>query len=85
VPQSAAAGAAVEPLEDFGAFGGPASGVAGDRGDDLCGARSDEAQRRPSTTFSSSSGLVHAQREGTKPASPGHGKGRRRLDAGLPA
>jgi hypothetical protein len=43
---SAATGAAVEPARAHQCICGPASGMAGDRGDDLGGAHSDDAQRR---------------------------------------
>ena len=59
-------------------FSGPASGVAGDRGDDLAGAKRSKRSAVSAAPVSSSSGLVvHAQREGSKsPRSPGTGTGR---------
>ena len=73
VPQSAATGAAVEPvraLQAFTAFSGPAAGLAGDRGDDLAGVQRTTRSGVNGTPASSSSGLVHAQREGTQARDP---------------
>ena len=56
-------------------FSGPASGVAGDRGDDLAGVERSKRSAASAATASSSRGLVHAQREGSKPAIPGYGNG----------
>ncbi len=62
-------------------FSGTAPGVAGDRGGDLAGAAPSGATCKP---VSSPSGLVHAQREGKKGLrSPGTGKGRRVILAGI--
>lgn len=89
VPQSAATGAAVEPLRALHApgFSGPASGVAGDRGDDLTGVQRTQRSEENETPASSSSGLVHVPVKKTSPRSPGTGQGRcrhsrrhRRLD-----
>jgi hypothetical protein len=65
-------------------FSGPASGVAGDRGDDLAGAKTTQRSVVGAAPVSSSSALVvHAQREGSKSArSPGTGTGRCRVNAG---
>jgi hypothetical protein len=81
VPPSAATGATVEPVRansGVQAFSGPASGVAGGRGDDLAGVQRTERSGVRGTPVSSPSGLVvHAQREGSKsPRSPGTGTGR---------
>ena len=61
---------------------GPASGVAGGRGDDLAGAKPTQRSVVGAAPVSSSSALVvHAQREGSKSArSPGTGTGRCRVD-----
>ena len=59
VPPSAATGAAVEPVRALrctSAFSGPASGVAGDRGDDLAGVQRAKRSAVIGTTVSSSSG-----------------------------
>ena len=56
-------------------FSGPASGVAGDRGDDLVSAQRTRRSGVNAAPGSSSSGLVHAKREGNQPAVPGHGNG----------
>jgi hypothetical protein len=63
---------------------GPASGVAGGRGDDLAGAKPTQRSVVGAAPASSSSALVvHAQREGSKSArSPGTGTGRCRGTAG---
>ena len=58
---------------------GPASGVAGDRGDDLAGVERPKRSAVSATPASSSSGVVPAQREGSGAAIPGHGKGRSAL------
>jgi hypothetical protein len=50
---------------------GPAAGLASERGGDLAGGR---AQRSPSGPACSPSGPVHAQREGSRPAIPEHGR-----------
>ena len=60
-------------------FGGTASGVAGDRGDDLAGVERPKRSAVSATPASSSSGVVPAQREGSGAAIPGHGKGRSAL------
>lgn len=94
VTPSAATGAAVEPLRALWRMekeppGGPAPGVAGDRGGDLAGAAPNEAQRRERARRSvRQAGLVHAPREGDETAIPGHGRtavvkaGRRRHPPG---
>ena len=63
---------------------GPASGVAGDRGDDLAGAKPTQRSVVGAAPVSSSSApVVHAQREGNKSARfPGTGTGRCRVTAG---
>jgi hypothetical protein len=65
-------------------FSGPASGVAGGRGDDLAGPKPTQRNVVGAEPVSSSSArVVHAQREGSKSArSPVTGMGRCRFDAG---
>ena len=81
VTPSAATGATFEPLRSLQWFtvsgipSGPASGMAGDRGDDLAGGTGPQRSGGSGPNVSSSSGLVHAQREGNQTAIPGHGKG----------
>ena len=81
VTPSAATGAAFEPLRSpqgfavSGSPSGPASGMAGDRGDDLAGRTGPERSGGSGTNISSSSGLVPAQREGNQTAIPWHGTG----------
>ena len=78
---SEATGAAFEPMRSLQGFAvsgipsGPASGMAGDRGDDLAGGTGPERRGGSGPTASSSSGLVPAQREGNQAAIPGHGTG----------
>lgn len=52
------------------AFSGRASGVAGDRGDDLAGVKRSKRSDVSEAAVSSSSGLFHAQREGRKVRDP---------------
>jgi len=87
VTQSAANGAAVEPLRTppwIPAFSGPASGSAGDRGGDLAGAAPSEAQRSDlqAGQFAKRASFTRSVKE-TRPAIPGHGKGP--LSSVLPA
>jgi len=75
VPQSNATGAADEPVLAH-LRSGPASGVAGDRGDGLGdeprGTEREEAERPPGRQAGS---FTRSGKE-DKPAIPGHGKGR---------
>ena len=81
VTPSAATGAAFEPMRSLQGFAvsgissGPASGTAGDRGDDLAGGTGSQRSGGSGPNVSSSSGLVPAQREGNQTAIPGHGTG----------
>jgi len=81
VTPSAATGAAFEPMRSLQGFtdpkapSGPASGMAGDRGDDLAGGTGPERSGGSGSNVSSSSRLVHAQREGSQTPIPGHGYG----------
>ena len=81
VTPSAATGAAFEPLRSLQGFtdpkasSGPASGMAGDRGDDLTGGTGPQRSGGIGPNASSSSGLAPAQREGNQTAIPGHGTG----------
>ena len=70
--------------EHLNAFSGPASGVAGDWGDDLTGAERSKRSAASAAPVSSSSRLVvHAEREGHGSLrSPGTGTGRYRVSAG---
>ena len=61
---SAATGAAAEPVRANRGFSGPASGVAGDRGDDLGGVQRTERSGVNGTPVSSSSGRRSRTREG---------------------
>lgn len=76
VTPSAATGAAFEPvrsLRGFAVFGlpsGPASGMAGDRGDDLTGGTGPERSDGSGPHVSSSSGFVAAQRQGNRARDP---------------
>ena len=81
VTQSEATGAAVEPqrtVQCTRGFSGPASGVAGDRGDDLAGAAPSEAQRSDlqAGQFVKRASFTRSVK-GPKPAIPGQGNGPR--------
>ncbi len=69
--------------DHFIAFGGPASGMAGDWGDDLAGAQRTKRSGVSGTPVSSSSGPRSRTREGHKSRDPrGTGTGRCRHPAG---
>ena len=65
-------------------FGGPAPGLAGDRGGDLAGAAPSEAQRSDlqAGQFAKRASFTRSVKE-TGPAIPGHGKGPPRVSAGI--
>jgi hypothetical protein len=85
VTPSAATGAAFEPLRSLQDFGvsdirsssGPATGMAGDRGDDLAGGTGPQRSGGSGPSVSSSSGLrCRAAARKPRPRSPGTGTGR---------
>ena len=88
VTPSAATGATFEPLRSLQWFtvsgipSGPASGMAGDRGDDLADGTRPQRSGGSGPSASSSSGLFPAQREGNQTAIPGHGTGPQHHAAG---
>jgi hypothetical protein len=64
------------------ASSGPASGMAGDRGDDLAGVQQTQRSEENGTPASSASGLVHVPVKETSPRPPGTGTGRCLIPAG---
>jgi hypothetical protein len=72
VPSGEATGSAVEPgrADQFIAFSGPASGMAGGRGGDLAGVQRTERSAENGTPVSSSSGPRSRTREGIRARDP---------------